>query len=203
MNSVSHPNDSYWYSMIELHVRRNALLQMREDLAPLHESNSDRDTKNSKIPDIDLSKIRDTLLKSERLLFSQIVQLQNVIQTSDIANIRQKYDMTVEEKIDRERQKFTLEKSLIKKELDLTKTTVVKLERDMAYSNDETRGLCGVIHEVESQNKEFRERIEILEKQLRKAKKNLSNKKKGNKAKRTYLTTSFLSKSKTNNKPKK
>jgi len=96
--------------MTELHVRRNVLLQMRRDLVPLNESISNQNSQNSKNPDIDLSKIRDTLQKSERLLFSQIIQLQNEIQTSDIAGVRKKLDLYVEEKIDRERQKITLEK---------------------------------------------------------------------------------------------
>jgi len=94
----SHPNLSYWYSMTELHVRRNVLLQMRRDLVPLNESISNQNSQNSKNPDIDLSKIRDTLQKSERLLFSQIIQLQNEIQTSDIAGVRKNLDLYVEEK---------------------------------------------------------------------------------------------------------
>jgi len=50
----------------------------------------------------------------------------------------------------------------------------------MQSTNDQTRGLCGVIHELENQNKDLRERILNLEKQLRQSKKNISkiNKKK-------------------------
>jgi len=45
----------------------------------------------------------------------------------------------------------------------------VKLEREKESTQEETRGLCGVLHVMDSQNKELKERVKELEIKLKKA----------------------------------
>jgi len=174
----------FWKSNIELHLRRNVLLQMRSDFAPFHDPISEQQkAPYSEHSTINISKIRQMLQKSEQVLYSQIVQLQNIIKISDLPKIRQKYDISVEEKIDQERKKFVTEKSMMEKRLDLTRTTLVKLEREKESTQEETRGLCGVLHVMDSQNKELKERVKELEIKLKKANRENSKLKKKQKKK--------------------